>query len=180
MRFGTVRLVMLAAFLISSFPTFAHAQAALQKGTWLASGGAGLALDSDANASFAVNVAAAFPLNAQLAVEGELGHVLDLAPDDANVDASMTTAHGNVLYLFNTSYVLSPYVTGGLGVGKFSVNTPAGDGSRNEFGFNLGAGVFYPLSSGTSIRGDFRYFKHIDDLPSVWRFTGGVVVRIGA
>ena len=93
MRFGTVRLVALAAFLLSSFPALAHAQAALQKGTWLASGGAGLALDSDANASLAVHVAAAFPLNAQLAVEGELGHVLDLAPDDPNVDASMTTAH---------------------------------------------------------------------------------------
>jgi opacity protein-like surface antigen len=180
MRFGTVRLVTFAAFLISSFPTLAHAQAALQKGTWLASGGAGLALDSDANASFAVNVAAAFPLNAQLAVEGELGHVLDLAPDSSAADVSLTTAHGNLLYLFNTSYVLSPYITGGLGVGKFSVNTPVTDTSQNEFGFNLGAGVFYPLAGGASVRGDFRYFKHIDNLPSVWRFTGGIAVRIGS
>jgi opacity protein-like surface antigen len=180
MRFGTVRLMALAALLISSFPNIAHAQAALQKGTWIASGAAGLALDSDANASFAVDVAAAFPLNARLAVEGELGHVLDLAPDNSAVDASMTTAHGNLLYLFNTSYVLSPYVTGGLGVGKFSVSTPAGDASQNEFGFNLGAGVLYPLAGGASIRGDFRYFKHIDDLPTVWRFTGGIAVRIGS
>jgi hypothetical protein len=180
MRFGTVRLVALAALLLSSFPDIAGAQAPLQRGTWLASGAAGVAVDPDGNASFVVDVAAALPLNSQIALEGELGHVLDLAPDESTVDASVTTAHGNLLYLFNTSYVLTPYVTGGLGVGKFSVNTPAGDASRNEFGFNLGAGVFYPLAGGASIRGDFRYFKHIDDLPSVWRFTGGIAVRIGS
>ena len=180
MRFGTVRLVALAALLITSIPNIAHAQAALQKGTWLASGAAGLAVDSDSNASFAIDASAAFPLNARLALEGELGHVLDLAPDDSAVDASMTTAHGNLLYLFNTSYVLTPYVTGGLGVGKFAVNTPAGDASDTEFGFNLGAGVLYPLAGGASIRGDFRYFKHIDNLPTVWRFTGGITVRIGS
>lgn len=180
MRFGTVRLVALAVFLISSFPHVADAQAPLQKGTWIASGGAGVAVDPDGNASFVVDVAAAFPLNGRVALEGELGHVLDLAPDESAVDTSITTAHGNLLYLFNTSYVLTPYVTGGLGIGKFSVNTPVGDASRNEFGFNLGAGVFYPLAGGTSIRGDFRYFKHIDDLPSVWRFTGGIAVRIGS
>ena len=91
------------AFLISASPNIAHAQALLQKGTWLASGGAGLALDSDGNASFAVDVAAAFPLSTQIALEGELGHVLDLAPDSSELDASMTTAHANLLYLFNTS-----------------------------------------------------------------------------
>ena len=180
MRFGTVRLAALAAFLISAFPNIAHAQAPLQKGTWLASGGAGLALDSDANASFAVNVAAAFPLTTTIALEGELGHVLDLVPDDADVDASMTTAHANLLYLFDTSYVLTPYLTGGLGVAKFSMNRPEGEDNATEFGFNLGAGVLYPLAGGASIRGDFRYFKHIDNLPTIWRFTGGIAVRLGS
>jgi opacity protein-like surface antigen len=84
------------------------------------------------------------------------------------------------LYLFNTSYRLTPYVAAGLGAAKYSVNTPAGDASATEFGVNLGAGVLYPLGSGTSVRGDFRYFKHIDNLPTVWRFMGGLSIRIGS
>jgi hypothetical protein len=180
MRFGSVRLGLFLAFLISSFPSIALAQTTFQDGTWLASGAAGIALDPDADASFAVDVAAAFPLNAQFAVEGELGHVLDLAPDDSLVDASFTTAHGDLLYLVNTSYKLTPYVAAGLGIGKFSVNTPAGDAGATEFGINLGGGVLYPLAGGASIRGDFRYFKHIDNLPTLYRFTGGIAFRIGS
>jgi opacity protein-like surface antigen len=180
MRFGSVRLGFLAALLISLFPYVAHAQTTFQDGTWLASGAAGLALDADADASFAVDVAAAFPITTQFAVEGELGHVLDLAPDDSLLDTSFTTAHGDLLYLFNTSYKLTPYVAAGLGVGKFSVDTPAGDASATEFGINLGGGVLYPLAGGASIRGDFRYFKHIDNLPTLYRFTGGIAFRIGS
>ena len=52
--------------------------------------------------------------------------------------------------------------------------------SQTEFGFNLGAGVTYPIGRATYFRGDFRYFKHIDDVPSIWRFTGGIAVRIGS
>ena len=180
MRFGTVRLGLLAALLVSLVPHIAHAQTPFQDGTWLASGAAGIAFDPDGDASFVVDVGAAFPLSDQFALEGELGHVLDLAPDNSEIDASVTTAHGSLLYLVNTSYKLTPYLGAGLGVGKFAVNTPAGEGSATEFGFNLGAGVLYPLSGGASVRGDFRYFKHIDNLPSVWRITGGIAVRIGS
>jgi hypothetical protein len=152
----------------------------VQPKTWFVTGAAGVGFDSDADASFVVSGAAAYPITQKIAIEGELGHALDLAPDDAGVDASLTTVHGNLLYLFNTAYKLTPYVAGGLGMAKYSVNTPAGDASANEFGINLGAGVLYPLSSGTSVRGDFRYFKHIDDLPTLWRFTGGISIRIGS
>ena len=58
--------------------------------------------------------------------------------------------------------------------------TPAGDASATEFGINLGGGVLYPLAGGASIRGDFRYFKHIDNLPTLYRFTGGIAFRIGS
>jgi hypothetical protein len=27
-------------------------------------------------------------------------------------------------------------------------------------------------------RGDIRYFKHIDDVPSAWRFSVGVTLRL--
>jgi hypothetical protein len=46
-------------------------------------------------------------------------------------------------------------------------------------GFNLGGGVSYQLNTSVAIRGDFRYFKHIDDIPSIWRFLAGVTVEVG-
>ena len=179
MRFGPVRLGMFAALVLSLFPYVAQAQSPVAQNTWFVTGSAGVAVDDDGNASLVVAGAAAYPVTPQVVIEGELGHVLDLAPDAPDVDASLTTVHGSLLYLFNTSYKLTPYVAGGLGVAKLAIDTPLGNASRNEFGINLGAGVMYPLSSGTSLRGDFRYFKHIDEFPTVWRFMGGIAVRIG-
>ena len=78
--------------------------------------------------------------------------------------------------------MLTPYLAGGIGVGNYSVSVQAlpSDFSTTEFGFNLGGGVMYPFSNATSFRGDFRFFKHIDNVPSVWRFTAGISVRIGS
>jgi hypothetical protein len=161
MRFGVISALILAVWL--SAPEAAHAQPPLQRDTWLASGFLGLALDADA-------------------VEGELGHVIDMSPGDAELDTSLTTVHATLLYFFDTEYVLTPYVAAGLGIGKhsFDLRTPDISDSHTEFGFNLGAGVTYPLGRATYVRGDFRYFKHIDNVPSVWRFTGGLTVRIGS
>jgi hypothetical protein len=183
MRFATAPVGILAAVLLFSATGPAHAQPPLQRNTWLLSGALGLALDADANPSLALAGAAAFPLTSVLAVEGELGHVLDISPGNVNVDTSVTTVHGSILYFINTSYVLTPYLAGGLGLGKYSSEvktTPSVEFDTTEFGFNLGAGVTYPLNGSTYVRGDFRYFKHIDDVPSVWRFAAGVTVRIGS
>jgi opacity protein-like surface antigen len=183
MRFGIAPVAILVAVLLTSAPETAHAQPPLQRDTWLLSGALGLALDADADPSLTVLGAATFPLTSVLAVEGELGHVFDISPANVEVDSSVTTVHGSVLYFFNTSYVLTPYVAAGLGVGKYSIdlNTiPETSFSATEIGFNLGAGVTYPLTGSTYFRGDFRYFKHIDDVPSLWRFAAGVSVRIGS
>jgi len=183
MRFAIAPVAILAAVLLMGAPDAAHAQPPLQRDTWLLSGALGLAIDADGNSSLALAGAAAFPLTSALAVEGELGHVLDISPGNVDVDTSLTTVHGSILYFVNTPYVLTPYLAAGLGVGKYSseVKTaPPSDFSTTEFGFNLGAGVTYPLNGSTYFRGDFRYFKHIDDVPSVWRFAAGVAVRIGS
>lgn len=183
MRFGIAPVAILAAALLISVADAAHAQPPLQRDTWLLSGALALALDADANTSLALAGAAAFPLTNVLAVEGELGHVLDISPGNVDVDTSITTVHGSVLYFVNTSYVLTPYLAAGLGVGKYSSEvktTPPVEFGTTEFGFNLGAGVTYPLNDSTYFRGDFRWFKHIDDVPSVWRFAAGVSVRIGS
>jgi opacity protein-like surface antigen len=173
--------VILAVAVLASLPDAAQAQPPLQRDTWLLSGGLGLALDADANGSLTMHGGAAFPLSSELAVEGELGHVFDISPGNVGVDVSLTTVHGSVLYFINTEYVLTPYLAAGLGLGKYAVDI-AGDAdgfSTTELGFNLGGGVTYPLNNTTAFRGDFRYFKHIDDVPSIWRFTAGVAVRFG-
>jgi len=180
MRFAMAPVVILAAVLMTAAPDVAHAQPPLQKDTWLVSGALGLALDADASPSLTMHGAAAFPLTKELAIEGELGHVFDIAPGNVTVDASLTTFHATALYFINTSYVLTPYLAAGIGAGKYSVEVGTADFSTTEVGFNLGAGVTYPLGKATFFRGDFRYFKHIDDVPSVWRFTGGIAVRIGS
>ncbi|MGH9240328.1 MAG: outer membrane beta-barrel protein [Vicinamibacterales bacterium] len=172
--------MILAAVVLASVPDAAHAQPPLQRDTWLLSGALGLALDADANGSLTMHGAAAFPFTSELAVEGELGHVFDISPGNVGVDVSLTTVHGSMLYFINTPYVLTPYLAAGLGLGKYAVDVEGGpDFSTTELGFNLGAGVTYPLNNTTAFRGDFRYFKHIDDVPSVWRFTAGIAVRFG-
>lgn len=182
MRFRMASVVILAAVLLAMLPDAAHAQPPLQKDTWLVSGSLGLALDADASPSLTLHGAAAFPLTSVLAIEGELGHVFDIAPGNVSVDSSLTTFHATALYFFNTSYVLTPYLAAGIGAGKYSIEATPAKFSTTEIGFNLGGGVTYPLKiwRATYFRGDFRYFKHIDDVPSVWRFSGGLAVRIGS
>jgi opacity protein-like surface antigen len=181
MRFGSIPTIYLTGFLMAAVPATAHAQAPLQRDSGLVSGMIGLALDADADPSLTIAGAGAYAITDLLAVEGELGHVFDMAPGDADVDSSLTTVHASALYFFDTAYRLTPYVAGGLGLGKFAhdVRNPPASIGRTEVGLNLGGGVTYPLG-GAFVRGDFRYFKHIDDVPSVWRFTVGLSVRVGS
>src|SRR5687767_15931573 len=126
MRVALAPVVILAAVLVTAAPDVAHAQPPLQRDTWLLSGALGLALDADASPSLTINGAAAFPLTSQFAVEGELGHVFDIAPGNVEVDSSLTTVHATALYFVNTSYVLTPYLAAGIGVAKYSIDvTPA-------------------------------------------------------
>ncbi len=180
MRFRIVPVVILATTLFASIPEAAQAQPPLQRDTWLLTGALGLGLDADGSPSLTLHGAAAYPLNSRFAIEGELGHVIDIAPGNVNVDASLTTVHATALYFVDTEYVLTPYLAAGIGIGKYAIDLTPGSFSQTEVGFNLGGGVTYPLSGSTYFRGDFRYFKHIDDVPSVWRFSGGVTVRIGS
>ena len=172
MRFRIAPVVILATLLLASMPEAAHAQPPLQRDTWLLTGALGLGLDADGSPSLTLHGAAAYPLTSQLAIEGEIGHV--------SVDASLTTVHATALYFVDTEYVLTPYLAAGIGIGKYAIDLTPGDFSQTEVGFNLGGGVTYPLNGSTYFRGDFRYFKHIDDVPSVWRFSGGLTVRVGS
>jgi opacity protein-like surface antigen len=147
---------------------------------WFLSPAIGMALDSDADVSLTIAGAVGYPVTPIIAFEGELGHVFDMAPGDRDVDSSLTTVHGSVLYFFDTEYAATPYVAAGLGIGRFShqVALPPASIESTEIGLNLGGGVTYPLRNSTWVRGDFRYFKHIDDIPSAWRFSASVVLQV--
>jgi hypothetical protein len=166
---------------LAAVPGVALGQSPIASDTWLLTPSIGFALDPDADITLAAGVAAAYPITPTVAVEGELGHLFDLASDDAAVDSSLTTVHGALLYFFDTAYALAPYVAAGLGVGHFSHNVtfPPASIDSNEIGFNLGGGVTYPIDDAMWLRGDVRFFKHIDDVPSAWRFSAGVTLRLG-
>lgn len=172
----------LVALVLLVTPGAARAQGPLgDTPAWLLSPALGLAIDGDGDTTLAISGALGYPLTSTLAVEGELGHLFDLAPGSGGLDSSLTTIHGSLLYFIDTEYVLTPYVAGGLGIGRFSLDAVAPPLSfkTTEIGFNLGGGVTYPLSDTMWVRGDVRFFKHIDDVPTAWRFTGGVTLRLG-
>ena len=179
----TTRLILALPLFVAFFltATAARAQSPLAFDTWTVTPFIGIALDPDADPSLTLAGAVGFPLTEALAIEGELGHVFDMAPDDSDVDSSLTTVHASLLAFFETDFVLTPYVAGGIGIGKFSheVTTPPADIEGTEIGFNLGAGVTYQVDDPVWVRGDFRYFKHIDNVPSSWRFAVGVTFRLG-
>ena len=165
---------------LACVPGVANAQSPLTPGVWILSPAIGIALDSDADTTLSASVAAAYPLTPVVAVEGELGHLFDLAPDNPVVDSSLTTVHGSLLYFLETGSALQPYLAAGLGVGRFSfdVEGPPDSFETTEIGFNLGGGVTYPIDGNVWLRGDFRYFKHIDEVPSAWRFSVGIALRL--
>ena len=173
--------VLLVVFCLFT-PRSAHAQGPLTAGTVILTPYIGVAFDPDADASLAVAGSLGYLFTDAFAIEGELGHLFDMVPDDADVDSSLTTIHGSLTYFFVSDYVILPYVTGGIGVGNFShrVEAPPDSIDRTEIGFNLGAGVTYQIGDDDRymFRGDFRYFKHIDDIPSAWRIAAGVTLRL--
>ena len=171
-----------AAWLLVLVPHVARAQAPTEAGAaWLLSPSLGFALDPDADASLTIGGALGYPLTSTIAVEGELAHAFDLASGDPDVDSSLTTVHGSVLYFFPTEFELTAYAAAGLGVAKFAhdVTEPPDSMGSTEIGFNLGGGVTYPVNESIWVRGDVRVLKHIDDVPTIWRFTGGVTLRLG-
>jgi hypothetical protein len=167
-------------FCLLSSAALVHAQSPVAPDTWMVTPSIGFALDPDADVTLAIAGGFAIPVTPVMAVEAEVGHLFDMAPGDADVDSSLTTVHGALLYFMKTEFLLTPYVAGGLGIGHFShdVTVPPASSSQTEIGFNLGAGVTYPLDDRIGVRGDFRYFNHIDDGPSTWRFLAGLTLRL--
>lgn len=84
-----------------------------------------------------------------------------------------------------------PYVVGGLGLLRTSVTSPDQffDVSNNDFGFDVGGGIYVFFNDHVGIRGDARYLRSLRDPEKdnefdiavgnfdFWRATGGVTFR---
>ena len=115
-------------------------------------------------------------------------------------EASATTVMGNLVVRFPAG-PLQPYVSGGAGIIRIKgdVEVPFfGDvlsASAQDFGMNIGGGIYIFPSPNFGIRADARYFRTVgslawdeirdidglDDLPlprvDFWRVTGGVTFK---
>jgi hypothetical protein len=175
--------VLAVTFLVFSNTSSAFGQSPFEPGGVSITPTIGFAIIPDGDVSLTTSGAVGYPIGPKFVVEGELGYLFDLAPDNANIDSSLTTVHGSLLYLFNSQYLVKPYLAAGLGIGRFSVEAdgpPSASLDSTEIGVNLGGGVFYPLKDDALwLRGDVRYFNHIDDVPAAWRFSAGLVLRVG-
>jgi opacity protein-like surface antigen len=102
-------------------------------------------------------------------------------------DSNVVTLMGNLIVGVGRG-PFRPYVSGGLGLLRSDVEagTLFDTNSVNDFGFNVGGGVFMFFTKHFGIRGDIRYFRSLLDpsddndldvfLGSIdfWRGVGGV------
>jgi hypothetical protein len=134
--------------------------------------------------------------------EADLGYTPEFFEgddDDADFlntgDSNVTTLMGNVLVGIpvggQTGGGVRPYFVGGAGLMKSRVEDADGlfEVDNNDFGINLGGGVYGFMTDNVGFRGDLRYFRgfgedtgndQIDlDLGDMdfWRGTVGVTFR---
>jgi opacity protein-like surface antigen len=94
----------------------------------------------------------------------ETGTATNNAFDFTN-DSNVVTLTGNVIVgapIGGHGGSIRPYAVGGVGLIRSNVQDAAhvfDVSSKNDFGFDLGAGVMGFFSQNVGLRGDFRYFR---------------------
>jgi opacity protein-like surface antigen len=160
---------------------------------------AGVSFSEDVRkANYGASVAFGSLIGVELDVsQTRLGSFNDIPLVD--VDAHATTIMGNLMVRFPAGPV-QPYASAGVGVIRLSADLDVPilgevfDVNAQNFGTNVGGGVYLLPSPNIGIRGDFRYFRTIGDLdfddfedidfdnlpvPAIdfWRATVGVTIR---
>jgi opacity protein-like surface antigen len=109
-------------------------------------------------------------------------------------DSNVTTLMGNLVIgapIGGSGAQVRPYVVGGFGLLRTSVTGTEEffDLSNNDFGFDVGGGLYIFFNEHVGIRGDARYFRSLQDPEEdnefdiavgnfdFWRATGGVTFR---
>jgi OOP family OmpA-OmpF porin len=163
----------------------AAAQSVAEPNSWTVSpflgGTGGLDLRGAGN-SLAIGVGVGYDMTSNIGFEGELGHLFDVAGDNANVDWAVTTVSGNFIYHFDAMHV-TPYATFGIGFERSALDGPGVDSldidSSTEVAVNFGGGVKYPLTKKLLLRGDLRRFESNDLAPDYWRIYAGLTFQLG-
>jgi opacity protein-like surface antigen len=110
--------------------------------------------------------------------------------EDVFTDNNVLTAMGSLLIAFPPGPV-RVYGAAGAGLMKTRLSDPDGllDIDSNDFGINVGGGLFVFLGDHFALRGDVRYFRDLqDDEPdgdfdidfgnvSYWRAVGGITLK---
>ena len=134
--------------------------------------------------SLGLGVAVAYDWTANLAFEGEVSHLFDVAGDNASIDWSVSNFSGNAVYHFDTRKVTT-YATFGLGVEVSNQNVKEtdqlallADFSSTEIAINFGGGGKYRLNDRWMARADIRRFQANDLAPDYWRLYGGLTFKL--
>ncbi|HET9267285.1 MAG TPA: porin family protein [Vicinamibacterales bacterium] len=119
--------------------------------------------------------------------ELELGYTNGFFGDSATTQTAVTTIMGNFL-LAPRFGPIQPYGLAGLGLIRSKVEETVAEEDQNDFGYDVGGGVFIHFSRHVGARIDFRYFHSFNPLEVLGldvqenkldfsRFSGGVVFR---
>jgi opacity protein-like surface antigen len=109
-------------------------------------------------------------------------------------DSNVTSLMGNLVIgapIGGSGAQVRPYVVGGVGLLRTSVTSADQffDISNNDFGFDVGGGIYVFFNEHVGIRGDVRYFRSLQDPEEddefdvaagnfdFWRGTGGITFR---
>ena len=98
--------------------------------------------------------------------ELDFGYAKDFFGDTPTVDSSVLTVMGNVMLVPNLGPV-RPYALVGMGLIKTHVELSPESiltSDNNDFGWNLGGGLFIFFGDHVGVRGDIRYFHAFQDL----------------
>jgi opacity protein-like surface antigen len=105
-------------------------------------------------------------LSTVLGFETEFGYAKDFLGSGPNLSSSVLTVMGNVM-LVPAIGPVRPYALVGMGLIKSHVElTPAAllTTDNNDFGWDVGGGVFILFGEHVGVRGDIRHFHSFEDL----------------
>ena len=122
--------------------------------------------------------------------EFDLGFTPDFfAEEESETKNNLITLMGNLIAGVPIGSV-RPYAVGGIGLLRSRITSASDiiEVNRNDFGVNFGAGVLAFFGDSLGVRGEFRYFRSLEDVGDglidfelgrfeFWRGSVGIVFR---
>jgi len=190
-RTFSVATLVLGAALLSAAPARAD---------WLLTPFAGVTFSGDSQKeNFTYGGSLAYMGASVVGFELDFGYTPEFfEPDNDEIDliddSNVTTVMGNIVIgapIGGSGAQVRPYAVGGVGLLRTSVTGTDEffDISNNDFGFDVGGGVYIFFNDHVGIRGDLRYFRSLRDPEEdnefdiatgdfdFWRGTGGITFR---